>query len=121
MGQGFPDLNKLYHQEHICYFQQIEQDILFIEFSLDEKDLKQKSIYGQEPLFDLITKTALRIIKQFLIKESPMTDSSENIWLEKFLIMMGEQNEMIMQISRRSQEEDSSKYKSLRKSILQCE
>ncbi|KAG5580761.1 hypothetical protein H5410_051388 [Solanum commersonii] len=20
-----PDLNKLYHQEHICYFQQIEQ------------------------------------------------------------------------------------------------
>ncbi|KAG5613877.1 hypothetical protein H5410_013701, partial [Solanum commersonii] len=27
-----PDLNKLYHQEHICYFQQIEADILFIEF-----------------------------------------------------------------------------------------
>ncbi|KAG5572767.1 hypothetical protein H5410_062533 [Solanum commersonii] len=34
MGQGFPDLNKLYHQEHICYFQQIEQIYFFIEFSV---------------------------------------------------------------------------------------
>ncbi|KAG5590217.1 hypothetical protein H5410_040731 [Solanum commersonii] len=30
----FPDLNKLYHQEHICYFQQIEQIYFFIEFSV---------------------------------------------------------------------------------------
>ncbi|KAG5599375.1 hypothetical protein H5410_030745 [Solanum commersonii] len=30
-----PDLNKLYHQEHICYFQQIEQIYFFsIEFSV---------------------------------------------------------------------------------------
>ncbi|KAG5599575.1 hypothetical protein H5410_030945 [Solanum commersonii] len=29
-----PDLNKLYHQEHICYFQQIEQIYFFIEFSI---------------------------------------------------------------------------------------
>ncbi|KAG5630527.1 hypothetical protein H5410_002244 [Solanum commersonii] len=28
------DLNKLYHQEHICYFQQIEQIYFFIEFSV---------------------------------------------------------------------------------------
>ncbi|KAG5580001.1 hypothetical protein H5410_050628 [Solanum commersonii] len=30
----FPDLNKSYHQEHICYFQQIEQIYFFIEFSV---------------------------------------------------------------------------------------
>ncbi|KAG5622123.1 hypothetical protein H5410_007341 [Solanum commersonii] len=29
-----PDLNKLYHQEHICYFQQIEHIFFFIEFSV---------------------------------------------------------------------------------------
>ncbi|KAG5598476.1 hypothetical protein H5410_029846 [Solanum commersonii] len=29
-----PDLNKLYHQEHICYFQHIEQIYFFIEFSV---------------------------------------------------------------------------------------
>ncbi|KAG5596140.1 hypothetical protein H5410_037372 [Solanum commersonii] len=29
-----PDLNKLYHQEHICYFQQIEHIYFFIEFSV---------------------------------------------------------------------------------------
>ncbi|KAG5599351.1 hypothetical protein H5410_030721 [Solanum commersonii] len=28
------DLNKLYHQEHICYFQQIEHIYFFIEFSI---------------------------------------------------------------------------------------
>ncbi|KAG5577451.1 hypothetical protein H5410_057585 [Solanum commersonii] len=47
-----PDLNKLYHQEHICYFQQIEQIYFFIEFSVPwiHKGFLSRFYRGTNPL-----------------------------------------------------------------------
>ncbi|KAG5632978.1 hypothetical protein H5410_004695 [Solanum commersonii] len=57
----FPDLNKLYHQEHI-YFTEEQIPCLYRTYynnfwdKLMKKDSQTKSVYGQE-LLDLITKT----------------------------------------------------------------
>ncbi|KAG5580721.1 hypothetical protein H5410_051348 [Solanum commersonii] len=56
-----PNLNNLYHQEHICYMQQIEHIYFIIQFSVPwihkwAPKPQTNSLYGQE-LLDLISKT----------------------------------------------------------------
>ncbi|KAG5606037.1 hypothetical protein H5410_027529 [Solanum commersonii] len=88
-----PDLNKLYHQEHICYFQQIEQIYFFIEFSVPwihkwvpEVDFTEEQIPVYRTYYNNFwDKLMKKILKQIKHMARKISNHDE-----------GEQNEMIM-------------------------
>ncbi|KAG5630980.1 hypothetical protein H5410_002697 [Solanum commersonii] len=70
-----PDLNKLYHQEHICYFQQIEQIYFFIEFSVPWIHKWVPELNFTEEQIPCLYRTYYNNFLDKLMKKDPQTKS----------------------------------------------
>ena len=70
-----PDLNKLYHQEHICYFQQIEQIYFFIEFSVPWIHKWVPEVDFTEEQIPCLYRTYYNNFWDKLMKKDPQTKS----------------------------------------------
>ena len=70
-----PDLNKLYHQEHICYFQQIEQIFFFIEFSVPWIHKWVPEVDFTEEQIPCLYRTYYNNFWDKLMKKDPQTKS----------------------------------------------
>ncbi|KAG5589838.1 hypothetical protein H5410_040352 [Solanum commersonii] len=68
-----PNLNKLYHQEHICYFQQIEQIYFFIEFSVPWIHKWVSKVDFTEEQIPYLYKTYYNNFWDKLMKKDPQT------------------------------------------------
>ncbi|KAG5630952.1 hypothetical protein H5410_002669 [Solanum commersonii] len=89
-----PNLNKLYHADHIGYIERIKQIYFFIEFSIpwiQKWTSETKSLYGQE-LLDLIKQ---RIHEYCLVPQKGIHDSSVLHIARKISIQDGNKEEMI--------------------------
>ncbi|KAG5591048.1 hypothetical protein H5410_041562 [Solanum commersonii] len=71
-----PDLNKLYHREHICYFQQIEQIYFFIEFYVPWIHKWVSEVDFTEKQIPCLYKTYYNNFWDKLMKIDPQTKST---------------------------------------------
>ncbi|KAG5580637.1 hypothetical protein H5410_051264 [Solanum commersonii] len=91
------NLNELYHTDHICYIERIEQIYFFIEFSIPwihkwTPEIPRQSLYGQE-LLDLIKQ---RIQEYCLVPQKGIIhDSSVRHIARNISIQDGNKEEMI--------------------------
>ncbi|KAG5580126.1 hypothetical protein H5410_050753 [Solanum commersonii] len=70
-----PDFNKLYHQEHICYFQQIEHIYFFIEFSVPWIHKWVSEVDFTEEQIPYLYRTYYNNFWDKLMKKNPQTKS----------------------------------------------